>query len=106
MLVAHRQDSVRIVDVASGRVDNAVADPGMLVMDVLWLGDAREFLLAGLVGNEEHVTRWDSAGRAVSVWASSAEFITRLRSFDGGAWIYMVTKATRQNFWQVELDRR
>jgi hypothetical protein len=102
LLVAHGRDAVRIVDVATGGVRNAVADPQMLVRLALWIGDGPAFFLAGAIGSESQVVRWDADGASTRVWSSTAEAIGRLRSFDRGASVYLWTTSVRRDYWLLE----
>jgi predicted Ser/Thr protein kinase len=103
LVVAHRQDNVRIVDVASGEVREALADPQMVVHHVAWIGDTASFLMAGGHAAERQVVRVDPDGTTRTLWNSGTETVLQLRVAVDGAELYFLTGSWSRNFWLLDL---
>jgi hypothetical protein len=103
LLIAHREDDVRIVDVATGEDREAIRNPHMVVFHVAWLGSTSGFLLAGGEVAVAEIVRVGTDRRSTLLWKSKTESVGELRVLaDGPTVIHMETRAWTPNYWLLE----
>jgi hypothetical protein len=92
LVIAQQDQAVRILELGADRPTVVLGDPGMMVGEAAWIGDADAFLIAGNRASGKQIARVElrepggPASAPVPVWTSASEGARMLRvSSDGRA---------------------
>jgi hypothetical protein len=103
VVVAHREDAVRVLELASGTVHDLLRDPAGVVTRIAWIGNTGAVLLAIAHVFKMEIRRIDVSGKPATVWSTSTgERIHDFHVRDDGAAIEFSTNAWSRSFWLLE----
>jgi hypothetical protein len=99
LVITHKLDSVRTVDLETGQVTEVIKDPLQYLESPVWIGDSRSFLVFGGMPGSNTIVRVDPGGVSRPIWTSNMDQAGDMRVSDDGREVTFAAEGASTDFW-------